>query len=362
MINHWESQIRTNLEDPVYSDLLDRGIASTPGTLAAGLVNVRYAEGCLRGPAAERAPDSELDQLIALTQWLFPLETMPESSSPRAEALSRVGQVESAFWTTRRERLFAQTVGERVLVIAVAASRNLGSALALLKEAVAASSEHEVPDFEQLRDVLAAGLLDASAGRLSHVYRGGGDRSEFAFDDAMAAVLSQFFDPAAPRIPAVFNQPSGERLAIQSAQLATATRLRSWSTLMFDPEHLLFVIADREVAHQGLVLSFLNRATDDTVRVWADGLLRFGIDPIIEPFPKTQHEFLAIVEELRALHENDLIGRLRISGFTNYSMGEGEDVQRCRECIYYHPNRKWCDLPELPIPVDAHWWCRLWKL
>src|SRR6187551_3142138 len=59
-MSHWESQIRTNLEDTVYSNLLDRGIASTPGTLAAGLVNIRYGEGCLRGPAAEQAPESEL--------------------------------------------------------------------------------------------------------------------------------------------------------------------------------------------------------------------------------------------------------------------------------------------------------------
>jgi hypothetical protein len=360
---NWESQIRTNLEEPVYSNLLDRGIASTPGTLAAGLINVRYAEGCLRGPAAEQAPESELAQLIALTQWMFPPpEPLPESSSTRAAALARLGQVESAFWTTRHERLFAQAVGDKVLVLAVATARNLGSALALLKEAVAATQQNGVPDFEPMRDVLAAGLLDAGAGSFSHTYRGYGDRSEFTFDESMASVLSQFFNRAAPRVPAIFNKRSGERLAMLSTQLSTATRLRSWSALTFDPEHLLFVIADRQVAHQGLVLSLLNRATDDTVRVWADGLLQFGIDPIIEPFPKTQHEFLAIVEELRGLHENDLIGRLRVGGFTNYSMGEGEDIQRCRECIYYHPNRKWCDLPELPIPVDAHWWCRLWKL
>lgn len=361
-MSHWESQIRTNLEDSIYSNLLDRGIASTPGTLAAGLVNIRYGEGCLRAPAAEQAPESELAQLIALSQWLFPPETMPESSSARAAALARVGQVESAFWTTRHERLFAQTVGEKVLVLAVASARNLGSTLALVKEAVALAARTDVPDFEQMRDVLAAGLLDASTGTFAHIYRGYGDRSEFSFDDAMAAVLSQFFNRSAARVPAVFNKRSGERIAVLNMQLTTPSRLRNWSTLTFDPEHLLFVMADRQVAHQGLVLSLLNRATDDTVRIWADGLLQFGIEPIIEPFPKTQHEFLAIVEELRALHENDLIGRLRIGGFTNYSMGEGEDIQRCKECIYYHPNRKWCDLPELPIPVDAHWWCRLWKL
>jgi hypothetical protein len=361
-MSHWESQIRTNLEDPVYSNLLDRGIASTPGTIAAGLVNVRYGEACLRGPAAEQAPESELSQLIALSQWLFPPATSPEPSGNRSAALTRIGQVESAFWTTRTERLFAQVVGERVLVLAVSSARNLGSTLALVKEAVAAAAQAEAPDFDQMRDVLAAGMLDPTLPSFGHTYKRYGDRSEFAFDVAMAAVLAQFFHRAAPRVPAVFTQRSGERMNVLTTQLTTASRLRSWSALTFDPEHLLFVVADRQVAHQGLVLSLLNRATDDTVRVWADGLLAFGIDPIIEPFPKTQHEFLAIVEELRALHENDLIERLRIGGFTNYSMGEGEDIQRCKECIYYHPNRKWCDLPELPIPVDAHWWCRLWKL
>ncbi len=360
-MSQWESQIRTNLEDPVYSNLLDRGVASTPGTLAAGLVNVRYGEGCLRGQAAEQAPDTELSQLIALSQWLFPPADLADSNA-RAGALARLGQVESAFWTTRSERLFAQLVGERVLVLAVSSARNLGSTLALVKEAVAAAAQSDAPEFEQMRDVLAAGILDPGVPSFVHTYKRYGDRSEFAFDDGMAAVLAQFFNRSAPRVPAVFTRRSGERLNILTTQLSTASRLRSWSTLTFDPEHLLFVIADRQVAHQGLVLSLLNRATDDTVRVWADGLLAFGIDPIIEPFPKTQHEFLAIVEELRALHENDLIARLRIGGFTNYSMGEGEDIQRCKECIYYHPNRKWCDLPELPIPVDAHWWCRLWKL
>jgi hypothetical protein len=361
-MSQWESQIRTNLEDAVYSNLLDRGIASTPGALAAGLVNVRYGEGCLRGPAAEPAPESELAQLIALSQWLFPPPTLPEPSGNRTAALTRLGQVESAFWTTRSERLFAQVVGERVLVLAVSSARNLGSTLALVKEAVAAASHTDAPEFEQLRDVLAAGMLDPNVPSFGHTYKRYGDRSEFTFDDGMAGVLAQFFNRAAPRVPAVFTRPSGERLKILTTQLSTASRLRSWSTLTFDPEHLLFVVADRQVAHQGLVLSLLNRATDDTVRVWADGLLAFGIDAIIEPFPKTQQEFLAIVEDLRALHENDLIARLRIGGFTNYSMGDGEDIQRCKECIYYHPNRKWCDLPELPIPVDAHWWCRLWKL
>src|SRR5690606_17846507 len=276
-----------------------------------------------RGPAAAPASEAELAQLIALSQWLFPPEPPPESNAARAAALTHVGPIESAFWTTRRERLFAQVAGERVLVLAVPSARNLGSTFPLVREAAAAASETDAPDLEQMRDVLASAMLDTNQQAFSHVHRGYGEHTQFAFDDAMAAVLSQFFNPAAPRLPALFHESSGQRLPIVHLQLATATRLRSWSALAFDPEHLMFVLADRQVAHQGLVLSLLTRASDDTVRVWADGLLQFGVDAIVDAAPKTSSEARAIVEELRALHENDLLGRLRIGGLANYGMRDG---------------------------------------
>src|SRR6185503_20456184 len=97
-----------------------------------------------------------------------------------------------------------------------------------------------------------------------HTYKRYGDRSEFQFDAAMAGVLSQFFDRAAPRVPCHFRRRSGEPLQILTTQLSTANRVRCWSALTFDPEHLLYVIADRQAAHQGLLLNLLNRATDDT--------------------------------------------------------------------------------------------------
>src|SRR5262249_26217865 len=162
-------------------------------------------------------------------------------------------------------------------------------------------------------------------------------------------------------VPVVFRTPSGERLEVLNAQISSASHTRSWWTVPFDPEHLMFALTDKQTIPQGLVLAIAKRATEETVRVWAGGPLAWGmsgIDAILEPFPKTQREFLEIVEELRHLDENDLIARLRIGGFTNYSMGEGDTIQRCQECIYYHPHRKWCDLPELPIPVEPHWWCR----
>ncbi|MET0411431.1 MAG: hypothetical protein ABW217_09035 [Polyangiaceae bacterium] len=90
---------------------------------------------------------------------------------------------------------------------------------------------------------LRANLEDPHAALRAHVHERYGDRSQLAFDEAMANVLSQFFSRTAPRVPVVFNR-----------------------------------------------------------------------------------------------------------------LGEGEDIQRWQECSHCHPDRKWCDLPELPIPVEAHWW------
>jgi hypothetical protein len=30
--------------------------------------------------------------------------------------------------------------------------------------------------------------------------------------------------------------------------------------------------------------------------------------------------------------------------------------------MYFLVHRKWCDLPELSVPVEAEWWCRLWRI
>jgi hypothetical protein len=35
---------------------------------------------------------------------------------------------------------------------------------------------------------------------------------------------------------------------------------------------------------------------------------------------------------------------------------------RCQECMYYLVHRKWCDLPELFVPVEPDWYCRLWRI
>jgi hypothetical protein len=98
---------------------------------------------------------------------------------------------------------------------------------------------------------------------------------------------------------------------------------------------------------------------EETLRTIAE-MLDAGLETEIEPFPETEKEFLEIVGRLRRLPPGDLEGKLVISGFFNKPYGE--DRLRCMECINFLVNRKWCDLPELAVPVEPEWYCRLWRI
>jgi hypothetical protein len=100
-------------------------------------------------------------------------------------------------------------------------------------------------------------------------------------------------------------------------------------------------------------------AHDELLRL-IDRMLSDGLETDTEPFPETDREFAKILDALRALDPDDLEGKLRISGFVNHPYGE--EKQRCQECMYYLVHRKWCDLPELAVPVEPEWWCRLWRI
>jgi hypothetical protein len=89
-------------------------------------------------------------------------------------------------------------------------------------------------------------------------------------------------------------------------------------------------------------------------------MLAAGLKTQVEPFPETDKEFADILVKLRQLDPADLRGKLVISGFVDYPYGP--DKQRCMECMYYLVHRKWCDLPELAVPVEPEWWCRLWRI
>ena len=89
-------------------------------------------------------------------------------------------------------------------------------------------------------------------------------------------------------------------------------------------------------------------------------LLEAGLETKTEPFPRTEKEFAAILDKLRELPPDDVKGRLIEAGFIDHPYGP--DQQRCQECIYYLVHRRWCDIPEVSLPCEPDWWCRLWRI
>jgi hypothetical protein len=104
----------------------------------------------------------------------------------------------------------------------------------------------------------------------------------------------------------------------------------------------------------------MHKDEENELRKRIEHLLGNGLRTETEPFPETEKEFTQLLAELRALPAEDLQTKLVKSGFTLQPFGP--DRMRCQECMYYLVHRKWCDLPELSVPVEADWWCRLWRI
>lgn len=88
--------------------------------------------------------------------------------------------------------------------------------------------------------------------------------------------------------------------------------------------------------------------------------LNEGLKTKVEPFPETDREFAAILDDLRDLPADQLREKLVISGWILKPYGEEE--MRCQECMYFLVHKRWCDLPELSLPAEPDWWCRLWRI
>jgi hypothetical protein len=103
----------------------------------------------------------------------------------------------------------------------------------------------------------------------------------------------------------------------------------------------------------------MSSSDDDRLRNKIGAMLAAGLKTQTEPFPETDKEFAKLLAETRELGD-DLQAKLVLTGFVDKPYGP--DQMRCQECMYYLVHRKWCDLPELAVPVEADWWCRLWRI
>jgi hypothetical protein len=104
----------------------------------------------------------------------------------------------------------------------------------------------------------------------------------------------------------------------------------------------------------------MSATEDDLLRERIRTALASGLKTQTEPFPESDKEFGQLLAQTRELPLDDLDAKLVLTGFTDKPYGP--DQMRCQECMYYLVHRRWCDLPELAVPVEPDWWCRLWRI
>lgn len=106
-------------------------------------------------------------------------------------------------------------------------------------------------------------------------------------------------------------------------------------------------------------------AADDSLRSVLEDDLGNDLKTEIEPRAYNSEEVNEVVARLQTLDEDDYRNKLVYAGFTlqAYNLGDDEDDdQACETCMYYQVHRKFCELPELMLPVDERWSCRLWRI
>ncbi len=80
------------------------------------------------------------------------------------------------------------------------------------------------------------------------------------------------------------------------------------------------------------------------------------------PRAETGDQVNSIVSRLQQEAGDDLEKKLIIAGFTNYTIEVEDFEQPCETCMYFKVHARFCDLPELMLPVEPEWSCRLWRI
>ena len=108
--------------------------------------------------------------------------------------------------------------------------------------------------------------------------------------------------------------------------------------------------------------------TDRALKDELAALLAGGLKTQTMPRAYSQQEVAEVVSRLQALGACDYTDKLVIAGFTltpylapDPDGGEAES-QACETCMYYQVHRRFCELPELMLPVEPQWSCRLWRI
>ena len=92
------------------------------------------------------------------------------------------------------------------------------------------------------------------------------------------------------------------------------------------------------------------------------GKLKAGLKTEVFPRAETSEMVNEFITRLQNEAGDDLDKKLIISGFTDYTIEAHDIEQPCETCMYYQTHNKFCDLPELMLPVEPEWSCRLWRI
>lgn len=106
--------------------------------------------------------------------------------------------------------------------------------------------------------------------------------------------------------------------------------------------------------------------TDDALRNRIVRLLSSSLNPPWTQRSLSNETFVATVRALQELEPEDLVGKLVVGGFTlrPYTPPDDPDgiEHSCATCLYYERHRRFCNLPELMLPVEPQWSCIVWRI
>lgn len=100
--------------------------------------------------------------------------------------------------------------------------------------------------------------------------------------------------------------------------------------------------------------------TDDIRRNTIESLLKAGLMTEAQPRADTHEAVQDVISRLRN-SDGAISSKLIIGGVTLDPVLHDAVEQACETCMYYLVHRRYCELPELNLPVGPRWSCRLWR-
>ena len=104
---------------------------------------------------------------------------------------------------------------------------------------------------------------------------------------------------------------------------------------------------------------------DTALRRRLEALLDGGLQTDWTNRADTSEKVDDVTRRLQQIPHDDYAAKLEAAGFTTHPYrppADPELEQKCGTCVRFERNRRFCDLPELMIPVEAEWSCVVWRL